>query len=90
MLYKINIVYLQAKLYKNDKHYKIQTIMKTKILTLSYTGSKFFFLLTILLLMAGTMSVQATDYDLWVGGKRVTSSNANNITTRPLTERQAR
>ena len=54
--------------------------MKTKILTLSYTGSKFFFLLTILLWMAGTMSVQATDYDLWVGGKRVTSSNANNIT----------
>ncbi|MBR2102339.1 MAG: leucine-rich repeat domain-containing protein [Prevotella sp.] len=54
--------------------------MKTKILTLSYAGSKFFFLLTILLWMAGTMSVQATDYDLWVGGKRVTSSNANNIT----------
>ena len=26
------------------------------------------------------MSVQATDYDLWVGCKRVTSSNANNIT----------
>ncbi len=54
--------------------------MKTNIITLSYAGSKFFFLLAILLWMAGTMSVQATDYDLWVGGKRVTSSNANNIT----------
>ena len=33
------------------------------------------FLLTVFLLLTGTMSVQAYDYDLWVGGVRVTDGN---------------
>lgn len=54
--------------------------MKTNKSTKLQEGKGIVFLLTVLLWMAGTMSVQATDYDLWVGGKRVTSGNANNIT----------
>lgn len=38
------------------------------------------FLLTVFLLLTGTMSVQAWDYDLWVGGVRVTDGNRDNVT----------
>ena len=38
------------------------------------------FLLTVFLLLTGTMSVQAYDYDLWVGGVRVTDENRHNVT----------
>ena len=38
------------------------------------------FLLTVFLLLTGTMSVQAYDYDLWVGGVRVTDGNRDNVT----------
>ena len=38
------------------------------------------FLLTVFLLLTGTMSVQAYDYDLWVGGVRVTTDNSDNVT----------
>ena len=54
--------------------------MKTNNSTKLQEGKGIVFLLTVFLWLTGTMSVQATDYDLWVGGKRVTSSNANNIT----------
>ena len=56
--------------------------MKTKDL-INYNGGgnhSRLFLLTVFLLLTGTMSVQAIDYDLWVGGVRVTSDNRNNVT----------
>ena len=34
---------------------------------------------SLILLMAGVMATYATDYNLWVAGTRVTSSNASNI-----------
>lgn len=56
--------------------------MKTKDL-INYNGGgnhSRLFLLTVFLLLTGTMSVQAYDYDLWVGGVRVTSDNIYKIT----------
>ena len=36
-------------------------------------------LMTVLLWMAGTMSLHAKDYGFWVGSVKVTSSNCNDI-----------
>ena len=44
------------------------------------TKMEYNFLLTILFWMAGTINLQAKEYDLWVGSVRVTSENCNNIT----------
>ena len=54
--------------------------MKTKRNIYHVGGGSSFLLMTILLWMAGTMNVQATDYELWVGGKQVKSSNENGVT----------
>ena len=54
--------------------------MKTYHLIKSNGGKTRLFLLTVFFLLTGTMSVQAYDYNLWVGGVRVTSSNRNNVT----------